>query len=832
MINKKKNVLSGEIALNPGKKLKGCFVKGVFILTCCYAVPALSDADKAQKIQFNLPSADLASALNRFAEQTGLELSYPTAMVAGLKAKQLKGGYSVQEGMSELLQGTGLTYRLTGGNSVTLQKVTNTAPKSDSVTLKEMTVTGESKYDATDPYDKHYAVPNSSFATKTDTPIMETPLNIQVLPKAVLDDQQATRIDQAVKLVSGVTTGQGAGGLSDQITIRGFFNTNYFRNGMRIDTNGGSDGTRAMANVQSLEVLKGPAAMLYGRVEPGGMVNVVTKKPLETAYYSVQQQAGSYDFYRTSIDATGPLTNNKDLLYRMNVSYENSGSFREFVDSEKVFVAPVLQWNISPRTQAILEMEYRHENNSYDPGAGALIIDGKRANGTWINPRLAKIPRERNLIEPDNKNPLDNEFIGFSVNHQFNDDWTLSEQLGINLLDRTRTAMNSGALNADKRTLNRQLLTSDFYTNDSYFTTTNLTGHFDTWGLKHTLLVGGDYYLQDENSVGYSSTVASTIDIYNPVHTGLPPVNPTTRASQSFHSTTDLYGIYLQDQIKLPYNVHVMGGFRYQYVEQYNVLTKQIGQKADAVTPQVGLLWQPIKWLSLYGNYVENFGATNGQGQNGTFLPPQTAQQWEGGFKTSFFDDRLSTTIAYFNLTKQNIPTIDPANQTFSIATGEAQSRGVEVDVRGEILPGWNAIATYAYTETEVLKENNPNSIPVGSPLRGIPKNTSALWTTYDFQQDYLRGFKVGAGVDLYSSRKATFNYQDFDFAGYGVVNLLGSYTRNVAKTKVTLQLNVNNLLDKEYIHDGFIQSNSPTLQTRTTWGTPRTLMGSVKVEF
>jgi iron complex outermembrane receptor protein len=276
----------------------------------------------------------------------------------------------------------------------------------------------------------------------------------------------------------------------------------------------------------------------------------------------------------------------------------------------------------------------------------------------------------------------------------------------------------------------------------------------------------------------------------------------------------------------------VLGGFRYQDVEQYNVLTKQVGQKADAVTPQAGVLWQPIKWLSLYGNYVENFGTTNGQGQGGTFLPPQTAQQWEGGFKTAFFDDRLSTTIAYFNLTKQNIPTTDPANPTFSIATGEAQSRGVEVDVRGEISPGWNTIATYAYTETEVLKENNPNNIPVGSPLRGVPKHTSTLWATYDFQQDYLRGFKVGAGVDLYSSRKATFDRQQFDFAGYGIVNLLGSYTRNVAKTKVTLQLNVNNLLDKEYIHDGFIQSNSPTLQTRTTWGTPRALMGSVKVEF
>ncbi|MGR9014164.1 MAG: TonB-dependent siderophore receptor [Gammaproteobacteria bacterium] len=831
MVNKNKNFIPGEIAISQGKKVKTCLIQGVMILTCCHALPAFSEADKTQKIQFDLPTGDLASALNSFAEKTGMELSYPAALVAGSKAKPLKGDYSVQEGLNELLRGTDLTYRLTG-SGITLQKVADAKPTPDATTLQVMTVTGKSKYDATDPYDKHYAVPNSSFATKTDTPIMETPLNIQVLPKAVLDDQQTTRIDQAVKLVSGVTTGQGAGGLSDQVTIRGFFNFNYFRNGMRIDTSGDADGTRAMANVQSIEVLKGPAAMLYGRVEPGGMVNVVTKKPLETAYYSLQQQAGSYDFYRTSIDATGPLTDNKDLLYRINVSYENSGSFRQFVDSEKVFVAPVLQWNISPQTKAILEMEYRHENNSYDPNAGALIIDGRRADGTWINPRLAKLPRDRNLMEPDNKNPLDNEFIGFNVSHKFNDDWVLTEQLGINILDKTRTAMNGGALNADQRTLNRTLFSSDYITSDSYFSTTNLTGHFDTWGLKHTLLFGGDYYLSHYDSVGYSSTVPSTIDIYNPVYTGLPPVNPATRAFQSFHHSTDLWGIYLQDQIKLPYNVHVMGGFRYQNVEQYNYNTQKTGQKADAVTPQVGILWQPTKWLSLYGNYVENFGATNGQGQNGTFLPPQTAQQWEGGFKTSFFDDRLSTTIAYFNLTKQNIPTIDPANTSFSIATGEAQSRGVEVDIKGEILPGWNAIATYAYTETEVLKENNPNSIPVGSPLRGIPKHTSTLWTTYDFQQDYLRGFKVGAGVDLYSSRKATFNYQDFDFAGYGVINLLGSYTRNVAETKVTLQLNVNNLLDKDYIHDGFILSSAPTNQVRATWGAPRTLMGSVKVEF
>ena len=791
------------------------------------------DAAADKSMQFNIPAQSLASALTRFSAETRLQVLYEGDVADKLQAPALNGTYTPTQALEKLLGGSGLKYRYSNDKTITLEMPTsqNPGPTSSAPTLKAMTVVGKTTYDANDPYDKRYAAPNSSFATKTDTPIMETPLNIQVLPKAVLDDQQAIRIDKAVKYVSGVTTGQGAGGLADQITIRGFFNFNYFRNGMRIDTGGGADGTRAMANVQRLEVLKGPAAMLYGRVEPGGMVNVVTKKPLDTAYYALQQQFGSFDFYRTSVDATGPVTDNKDLLYRMNVSYENSGSFRELVDYEKVFVAPVLQWNISPQTQALLEMEYRHENNDYDLHSRPLIIDGTRADGTWINPRLADIPRERNLMER-NPNPVENKFIGFNVSHKFNDDWVLTEQLGINLLDRERTALLPGKLEADQRTLNRRLVTSDFFSNESYFTTTNLTGHFDTWGLKHTLLIGGDYYLQDVNTVGYSSTVPSTIDIYNPIHTGNPPIDPNTRAGNSFHTKEDLYGIYVQDQIKLPYNVHVMGGFRYQNVEQIDLLTNKVGQKADDVTPQVGVLWQPIKWLSLYGNYVENFGTTNGMGQGNTFLPPQTAQQWEGGVKTSFFDDSLSSTISYFNLTKQNIPTIDPANPFFSVATGEAQSRGVEMDIRGEILPGWNAIATYAYTETEVLKENNPKQIPVGDSLRGIPKHTSTLWTTYDFQQDYLRGVKVGAGMELYSARKATFDFHDFNFAGYGVVDLLASYRRKVAKTNVTLQLNVINLLDKEYTHDGFIFSSAPTLETRATWGTPRSFMGSVKVEF
>ncbi|MDP1771689.1 MAG: TonB-dependent receptor [Methylobacter sp.] len=393
------------------------------------------DAAFNQAMPFNIPAQSLSSALTRFSADTRLQVLYEGDVADKLQAPALNGTYTPAEALEKLLGGTGLKSRYTNDKTITIE-----APSSqnqpNTPTLKAMTVTGKSKYDATDPYDKHYAAPNSSFATKTDTPIMETPLNIQVLPKAVLDDQQAIKMDQALKYVSGVTTGQAAGGLTDQPTIRGFFNYNLFRNGFRIDASG-PEGTRNMANVQSIEVLKGPAAMLYGRVEPGGMVNIVTKKPLESDYYSVQQQFGSFDLYRTSIDATGPIVGNKNLLYRMNVAYENSGSFRENVDYDKVFVAPVLQWNISPQTTALLELEYRKESNVYDLHARPLITDGTRADGTWINPRLADIPRERNLME-DNRNHVEDKLIGLNLSHKFNDNWTLTEQLNIQLLDRDR----------------------------------------------------------------------------------------------------------------------------------------------------------------------------------------------------------------------------------------------------------------------------------------------------------------------------------------------------------------------------------------------------------
>ncbi|MGZ5059574.1 MAG: TonB-dependent siderophore receptor, partial [Methylobacter sp.] len=305
MVNKKKNVFSGEIATNSGKRISAGILKGIFILTLCHSASALSAENKSQKIQLDLPSGDLASALNSFAEKTGVELSYPASLVAGSKVKQLKGSYSVQEGLNELLRGTGLTYRLTGDNSVTLQKVAVAEPPlSSTPTMKPMTVSSKRNTES-----QGYSVSNASTGTKTDTPLFDTPISVQVVPKAVIDDQQAIGLENTLKNVSGVAKnwGFGADG-NENIYIRGFANGvnsqgNIYRDGVLTPNT-----PISLANAERVEVLKGPSAMLYGRAQPGGLVNIVTKRPKTDAYYSLQQQFGSYDTYRTLLDATNKIT--------------------------------------------------------------------------------------------------------------------------------------------------------------------------------------------------------------------------------------------------------------------------------------------------------------------------------------------------------------------------------------------------------------------------------------------------------------------------------------------------------------------------------------------
>ena len=381
---------------------------------------------------FDITAQDLGPALQKLAAQSGVSVFYTSDSVAGLRAQALKGQYSINAALTKLLSGSGLAYSLSADGSISVKPASDKLNTADPTTLKPMKVVGKATYDATNPYNPDYVLPNATSGTKTDTPIMETPLNVQVVSKQVLQDQQVITLDQAMKNVSGVYAAPRDDGTGGSVFLRGFQTYTYYRNGFRIDNpsnNSMALNDRQMANVESVEVLKGASAILYGRTDPGGMVNVMTKQPLETPYYALTQQFGNFSTYRTSFDSTGPLTKDNTLLYRVNGSYQDQGSFRDGVNTGNFFLAPIIKWNISPRTNATLEMEYQHDTAVTNFGY-ALTLNGQ------VQPNL--MPWSRNYLNPNASTSVqDTYFMGFNWSHQFNDDWSIKNRYQVNKNDKT-----------------------------------------------------------------------------------------------------------------------------------------------------------------------------------------------------------------------------------------------------------------------------------------------------------------------------------------------------------------------------------------------------------
>jgi iron complex outermembrane receptor protein len=814
---------------------RGCKKRGQkFIKTAGLLIPVAlfgagqnsyaGDAASDKTLQFNIPAQSLSSALTRFSADTRLQVLYEGNVADKLQAPGLNGAYTPAQALEKLLGGTGLKYRFSNDKTITLEASTS-QNQSNALTLKTMTVVGKAEYDSTDPYNTDYTRPNASTATKTDTPIMETPFSVQVVPSQVIEDQQVVRVEKALTNVAGVIQRPGNGGGQDMSYIRGFANNAYYRDGFRLPTVIGGGGTtkRDTANLERVEVLKGPGSILFGRSEPGGVVNLVTKQPLDTPYYSMQQQFGSFDFYRTTVDATAPVTDDKSLLYRVNLAYENSGSFQDNVNGERVFVAPTLTWKISPKTNAGLELEYLHFNDPIDHGIPAL------------GNRPAPVPRSFALNEPEfNRNEGDRTGVFLRLSHAFNDNWKVENRFGSEFLDWNVEGVTFNGAQA-----NGNLVRNFYGLNDSssqrYINTLNLTGKFSTGFLEHTLLMSYEHYQLDSDRKFGSSPAAysapAAFNVFRPTYMASGPrTNPARFIPQKLSQSWDGYSI--QDQVELPFNLFALAGVRYDDAEtQFDVNNGLFKlSKDDGVSPRGGLLWRPMQWLSLYGSYTENFGESNYTSNNlGANLGAQRGQQWEVGTKTEFWDGRFTASLAYFDLTKQNMPVPDPAHLDglHFLTIGEAESRGIEFESTGEILPGLKLIGAYAFTPfAEVTKDVGANGGigTQGKRLPMAPEHSGSLWTTYDFQNKELRGLKIGGGVVAAGQRQGD-SANTYQLPGYATLNLMTSYGMKVGGARVTTQVNLDNLLDKSY----FIGSNGATA---SFYGSPRAVMGSIRVEY
>ncbi|MCK9636845.1 TonB-dependent receptor [Methylobacter sp. Wu8] len=769
------------------------------------------------KLHFDIPAQSLNQALMTFGKQSRQQLMYSTDIAENFKSHALQGDYTAAEAIEILLGDSPLRSITTGEGTITLQpKAKDMQNKADTKVLAPVKVTGYAAKDVNAPDNKDYKITNAVTATKTDTPIMQTPMSVKVVPQQVMKDQQVITVDQALRNVSGAVSGVGGSGT---FFLRGFGNYNVYRDGYLNQSQWAH--TEDLANVERVEVLKGPGSILYGRTEPGGLVNFVTKQPLDTPYYSLNQQFGSFDLYRTNVDATGPLTANKDLAYRFNLGYQSNNTFQEFGSEERLFVAPSLRWNISDKTSSTLKVEY---SDIKENGRGMVPIVGNRP---------ANIPRERNLGDPWNLQEDEYVMVSLNTEHAFNDAWKLRHRFNftnhvLTMTGRLAPAGGPGRTFLPNGNIFRAFFAQNIDGDDyqhNFFNALELTGKFNTGFAKHTLLVGGDYYRSDYRSTwaGFTLATRDSSNLFNPVHqSGPPAILPGTIETGNF--SLPWFGLYAQDQVELPYNVHLLAGLRYDNAESSGTSSAGPVQDSsyDKVSPRGGIVWQPIPELSLYGSYTENFGAPNNFWANTAPLPPQTAEQWETGIKTELFGGRFSGTVAYFDLTKQNLPVMVDARTMRAI--GEAESRGIETDFTGEILPGWNVIGAYAYTPFAKTLKDSIGAGTEGMRLHNAPVNSGSLWTTYEFQQPVLHGLKVGAGMQAVGQREIGYD-ETAQAPGYVTANLMVSKLWKVGASRLTTQLNVDNLLDKTY-------TASTQSSGLSSYGAPRTFMGAIKIEY
>jgi len=672
-----------------------------------------------------------------------------------------------------------------------------------------------------------YAPAVASTGTRTDTPIMETPVAVQVVPQQVLQDQQATNLDRAVLNVSGVTPVTAGALSSDDYIIRGFDNMALsFEDGLRHDEYTFSGFSRDLANVERVEVIKGPASILYGQAEPGGLVNVVTKKPLEEARYAVEQKLGSYGLTRTAVDLTGPLTDGKALLYRFNLAYEKSDSFRDFIHSEKLFLYPTLEWRPGPADRVTLEFKY---------GTGSYVMD----NGLpfLANGKPADVAISRNYAEPGMNNSPTTEFSAKVLGtHELPGGWKLRLAY---TADYVRAPSN-GIFYGGPADANGDLPRIYFAGETKFWhwgheAVLDATGTVEGLGLKHTLLAGASiYYMHGFYNYGGTCVLADgspctpadatpSINIYNPIYgQPMPPLDPSQNGFTDSYSRA--LAVFAQDQIEAPGRVHVLAGLRLDRATVHN--SGYGGGSLGTVTdhpppvPRLGVLWNPVPELSWYASWTSNFGASalGTPTKSGVPLPPQTAQQYETGVKTELLEKRLSATAAVYQITKQHIPYTDPTDPRFSIAIGEARSQGFELDVKGDLGAGFSAVLAYAYTDTRTTKDSNGFQ---GKRFPQVPYHSGSLWTTWAPPDGALQGLRLGGGA---VARTGEVNFSDQAIDGFVIVSAMAGYGWQIGHLDMQAQLNAENLLDRRYF--------SGISYAAATPGAPRSFLGSLRLAY
>jgi len=660
--------------------------------------------------------------------------------------------------------------------------------------------------------------PVAEAGSLTPIPLKDLPQSVQVVNRTLLDEQKTYEYADSLSYLAGVQRAYTsiAGGLGNEVAMRGFnldFSNNYLRDGFKFYGLTLSD----TADVEQIEVLKGPASALYGTAEAGGIVNLITKKPTETTYVALSMTGGNDTFVRPDFDISGPLNHRKTLFYRLNGVYENTDTFRSYAHSEKEFIAPYLLWRPSSSTSLAVLGEFINVNRASDYG---VVLLGDRP---------APVPVSTSYTEPWNNEEDRDRQLGYRFTHTFNPDWTLYNGFQLARTNaRYLELYTTGPDTSDPTLLTR--LSDEFAFPTLYrYSQTNLLGNVKTGFVKHHLAIGFEAGWVTASSLGPGG-YAPDVSILHPV-TGSDFTESDAVAalanpyfSLTYKTVDHNQSFYAQDQIDFGRHWHAIAGVRVERYFQDSINldgnTHQT-QKDFPVSPRFGLVYEPKTWLSLYGSYVRSFIPTNPGSVNmaGKQFSPEHDYQWETGLKLSSFADRMIGTIALFQIEKQNVLAPDPNNSVFSVQNGKERSKGVEFEFKGSPIKGLNLLTSYAFIQAQVTQST---VYPVGAILPNAPLNSGAVWATYQSPNGALRNLGLSAGVVATAYREDNF-YNTALLPGYARLDVGAYYDMGLKEhQKVRLSVNIQNALDRVY----YLASNG---QDQIRPGAPLTTLATIK---
>ncbi|MGE9314935.1 TonB-dependent siderophore receptor [Niabella sp. CJ426] len=656
-------------------------------------------------------------------------------------------------------------------------------------------------------------VNTASNSLRVQTPLIELSQNVQVVTSKVLADQQIISMsDGLIRNVSGTARSEHWGDLYTNIVSRGS-QIQAFRNGMNVVASYWGPLTEDMSFVDRIEFVKGPAGFMLANGDPSGLYNVVTKKPTGATKGEVNFTLGSFDLYRGSLDLDGALSKDKKLLYRLNVAAQNRGSQRDYEYNNRFVIAPVISYQLDDKSKLTLEYNGQFARMTE---VGSYYVFSRKGYGTF--------PAHFTYTNPGLPPTKINDHSGYlTFEHNFSDNWKLTAQGSYFGYDQKGMSSWPSYLAPSGDSLIRNIGIWDAKSTMA-MGQVFLNGTFNTGSIRHRVLAGIDAanknYYADWGQSHDLDTIGALFDPYNPTYGT--PVNgyPVFDRTQPIEERAVAAGgiqkqryssIYVQDEIAFfEEKLRLTLAGRYTDVSQvYGVDVEY--SKAKRFTPRVGLSYSINKSFSAYALYDQAFTPQAGRLFNGGKIKPITGNNWELGLKKNWFEDRWSTTLSVYRILKQNELTGDPVHsspsQGYSMVLGEKVARGVEFDARGTIVPGFTAIANYAFTDAEVTKvSEGAVGYTEGQLLPGYAKHTTNAWLSYEIQKGGLQGLGINGGFTSLIDRYTGWSTEGQQLPDYFKVDGGIFYSRN--KYKVTL--NVFNILDK-YLFSGSY-SASPTV--------------------